>query len=334
LQILAVKPYKMEKPKISLLLYTYNRADIVVKAIDSILNQTYRDFELVLINNGSTDNTHEVLEKYRDHEKVRVIHVAKNLGSTGGMNFALDQIQGEWFATLGDDDVLVENAFETMMQVLVDVDPTINAITSNAISTSSDEFTGKGLYEDQYLPLEKIILKTTGDFFAITKTALLGDHRLNEDLPGDCNVLWYKIDDKAKRYYIHKGLKIYNNDTGENESTRRNSINYANRIKLYKELLKEDFYWSKIKQYNKKQYLARCLRGMYFLKATGDTKGMRVYYDMLRNADPDFKSTLFSKILIAIPDNILKYLYQSVGNSKLAGLFFRVLVKRYTLIGQ
>jgi glycosyltransferase involved in cell wall biosynthesis len=63
----------MEKPKISLLLYTYNRADIVVKAIDSILNQTYRDFELVLINNGSTDNTHEVLEKYRDHEKVRVM---------------------------------------------------------------------------------------------------------------------------------------------------------------------------------------------------------------------------------------------------------------------
>ena len=116
---------EQKHPKISLLIFTYNRAHLVEKAINSVLNQTYRDFELVLVNNGSTDNTREVLEKYANHKNARVIHVEKNLGSNGGFNFALDQIRGEWWGQMGDDDRLYEYALETMMNVLDEVVPSI-----------------------------------------------------------------------------------------------------------------------------------------------------------------------------------------------------------------
>lgn len=322
------------KPKISLLIYTYNRAHLIEESIHSVLNQTYRDFELVLVNNGSTDHTRDVLDKYASHEKVRVIHVEQNLGSAGGMNFAFDNIGGEWFAQMGDDDLLLPNCFERMMRVLTEIDPTVTAITCNAMSSIDRSFTGTGFDHNQYMPLEKIILQGNGDFFAITQTKLLGDKRLNPDLPGDANVLWYQIDAIANRYYIHEALMIYNDAIGENESTVHSSINAGIRIKRYQELLKEDFYWGVMKKYNPKQFHARCLRGMYFMRAAKNMADMNRYKEMLNSSEPGFKSRLLANCILAIPASLLSKLYELSGKSFLSEGLFRVFFKKHSLIGQ
>ncbi|MEM8886815.1 MAG: glycosyltransferase family 2 protein [Bacteroidota bacterium] len=322
------------KPKISLLIYTYNRAHLIEESIHSVLNQSYRDFELVLVNNGSTDNTRQVLDKYAEHEKVRVIHVEKNLGSAGGMNFAFDNIGGEWFAQMGDDDLLLPNCFERMMRVLTEVDPTVTAITCNAMSSIDRSLTGTGFDHDQYMPLEKIILQGNGDFFAITRTELLGEKRLNPELPGDANVLWYQIDAIANRYYIHEALMIYNDAIGANESTVHSSVNAGIRIKRYQELLKEDFYWEVMKQYNLKQYHARCLRGMYFMRAAGNMDAMNRYKAMLLSSGPGLKSRIFASCILAIPSSFLSKLYEFSGKSVFSEGLFRIFFKKHSLIGQ
>ena len=51
-------------PKITVIMPTYNRADLISKSIESVLNQTYKDFEFLILDDGSTDNTQEVVEKY------------------------------------------------------------------------------------------------------------------------------------------------------------------------------------------------------------------------------------------------------------------------------
>ena len=56
------------KPTVSVVMLTYKRAGIVSKAIDSVLNQTYKDFEFIILNDGSPDNTDEIINKYKDKE--------------------------------------------------------------------------------------------------------------------------------------------------------------------------------------------------------------------------------------------------------------------------
>ncbi len=320
-------------PRICLLIYTYNRANIVVNAIESVLNQTCRNFELVLINNGSTDNSAEVLERYRKYDNVRIIHLKDNLGSVGGINYAFDQINGEWFGVLGDDDLLMENAFEEMMRVVDEIDPSINAVTCNGLSTATGKFAGKGLDKDQYLPIETIIQKTSGDFFGLTKTELLGGFRLNEKLIGDANTLWYKIDVKAKRYYIHKALMVYNDRQGNTETSRlKNTEDVGIRVKRYKELLKEEEYWEIVKKYNRKRFQARCLRGMFFMKIVGDKMGFNRYKSMLYSSVPPLKNKAISCFISLLPSMLLSKLYQSANTSTPLNFAFRLFFKKYSTI--
>ncbi len=320
-----------KRPKISILIWTYNRADLVERSIKSVLNQTYSDFELVLINNGSQDNTKEVLKKYEGHEKIRVLHLEKNRGDLGGMNYALDQIQGEWFTTLGDDDEIVENAFELLLEP-TKRDPEINAVTGNSIDTSTKSFAGFGLEKDQYVPIELMVGKVSGEFFGITKTELLGDIRIREDLPGEDNVFWHQIDTKAKRYYIHKALKVWYTDHGSTESSRINSGDSKFRAQLYKKLLEERFYWELLRKYNNRQYMARCLRGLLFLTMNGYKEGARQYSQMLLKANLNWKYRLLSGITKILPSGIINQLYLLASNNSYLRGISGLLFKKYSKI--
>ena len=103
-------------PKISLILPTYNRATLLPRAIDSILNQTYPDFELIVINDGSADKTQEILEEYAAKDKrIKVINHEKNKGLVAGLNEGLEQAKGEYIARMDDDDVSYPERFEKQL---------------------------------------------------------------------------------------------------------------------------------------------------------------------------------------------------------------------------
>lgn len=89
---------------ISVILLTYNREKLVGRAIRSVLAQTFPDFELILVDNGSTDNSGAVCEEYQKADgRVRVIHTEKgNIGS--GRNAGLALAQGEYIVFVDDDD--------------------------------------------------------------------------------------------------------------------------------------------------------------------------------------------------------------------------------------
>ena len=89
---------------ISVLMLTYNREALVGRAIESILAQTYRDFEFIIVDNGSTDRSGAVAEEYAARDsRIRVIHRARgNIGA--GRNTALDAARGEYRTFIDDDD--------------------------------------------------------------------------------------------------------------------------------------------------------------------------------------------------------------------------------------
>jgi glycosyltransferase involved in cell wall biosynthesis len=91
-------------PRVSALIPTYNRADHVEGAIQTVLGQTYDDIEAVVVNDGSTDDTDVVLDGYADDPRVVVRHNHRNRGIAYSFNRAAEAASGELLCILGDDD--------------------------------------------------------------------------------------------------------------------------------------------------------------------------------------------------------------------------------------
>ncbi len=122
-------------PLVSVVIPTYNRPDFVCEAIDSVLAQNYTNFEIVVVNDGSKDNTAEVLKKYS--EPVRVIN-KENGGLASARNRGIEESRGELIAFLDDDDRWLPNKLE--VQVPEFLDPEVCLVHSAA--RFFDESTG------------------------------------------------------------------------------------------------------------------------------------------------------------------------------------------------
>ena len=96
-------------PRVTILIPTYNRADLLPQAVASALSQTFTDFELLILDDASTDNTREVAEVFLKDPRVRLINHPQNIGITANRNYGLSIAKGEYLAMLDCDDVWISN---------------------------------------------------------------------------------------------------------------------------------------------------------------------------------------------------------------------------------
>ncbi|MFA9229779.1 MAG: glycosyltransferase family 2 protein [Microgenomates group bacterium] len=92
-------------PRVSVILPTYNRETLVARAIDSVLAQTFTDFELIVVDDCSTDGTRAILEQYRNRPQVRLVLSAVNRGGGGARNLGIEQARGDLIAFQDSDDI-------------------------------------------------------------------------------------------------------------------------------------------------------------------------------------------------------------------------------------
>lgn len=111
-------------PKVSVIISTYNRHHYVCEAIDSVLTQTFKDFEIILVDDGSKDNTKEVLERYSS--SIRYVY-QKNKGRAEARNTGIKIAQGEYIAFLDDDDIWLPNKLEKQV-IFLDSNPDIGLV--------------------------------------------------------------------------------------------------------------------------------------------------------------------------------------------------------------
>jgi len=129
-------------PKVSVIIPTYNYGQYIEKAIDSVLAQTYQDFEIIVVDDGSTDNTRAILEtKYKD--KVKYIF-QENKGAAAARNRAVKEAKGEYLSFLDADDTFFPDNLQKKIKVLEE-NPTAGMVYSdgyyimgNSIRKSSD----------------------------------------------------------------------------------------------------------------------------------------------------------------------------------------------------
>ena len=110
-------PNNIKMPKVTVLMSVYNGEKHLREAIDSILNQTFGDFEFLIINDGSTDRTADILQSYQD-SRIKIIHNEKNIGLTKSLNKGLKLAKGEYLARMDADDISYPNRLEVQYEYM------------------------------------------------------------------------------------------------------------------------------------------------------------------------------------------------------------------------
>lgn len=164
-------------PKVSIIIPAYNCAEFIGRTIDSVLSQTYKDYEIIIVNDGSTDETEQAvsgyLKKYSD--TIRYF-VQENGGSAKARNKAIAHSRGQYIAFLDSDDLWRADKLEKQMSI-INENPGVNFIFSNAkLISHSGEDTGKSyinsgvdalrkyslfdqLLLKDYIPFSSVLLK-------------------------------------------------------------------------------------------------------------------------------------------------------------------------------
>lgn len=106
----------MNTPKISVIIPVYNTESYVGEAINSVQQQTFQDFEIIVINDGSTDRSLEIINGIAETDKRIQVYTQGNLGVSAARNKGLEHVKGEFIYCLDSDDLLESNAFELCFQ--------------------------------------------------------------------------------------------------------------------------------------------------------------------------------------------------------------------------
>jgi glycosyltransferase involved in cell wall biosynthesis len=115
-------------PAVSVIIPTFNRSKLVVNAVESVLCQTYRDYELIVVDDGSTDNTAEALMPYMD--RIRYVYQA-NLGTSAAKNKGIQVATGKWISVLDSDDLWLPIKLETQLNVVATLGKDFGACFTN-----------------------------------------------------------------------------------------------------------------------------------------------------------------------------------------------------------
>jgi glycosyltransferase involved in cell wall biosynthesis len=103
-------------PKVSVIIPTKNRADYLSSAIQSVLDQTFGDFEIIVVDGASTDNTREVIDKF-DDQRIRYIREKKDKGASASRNIGIKHSRGRFIAFLDDDDRWMPSKLEKQLDL-------------------------------------------------------------------------------------------------------------------------------------------------------------------------------------------------------------------------
>jgi glycosyltransferase involved in cell wall biosynthesis len=123
-------------PLVSVIVPSYNTAQYVPQAVDSILNQTYRNLEVHVVDDGSTDNTREVMRAYANDPRV-IYHHQKNRGEAGARNTGIRAAKGELIALCDADDLWVPRKLEVQVPCFRDR-PEVGIVYTNTVQVDSN----------------------------------------------------------------------------------------------------------------------------------------------------------------------------------------------------
>ena len=245
----------MGNVKVSLILPVYNSERFLNKCLDSVIRQTLKNIEVLIVNDGSTDESPAIIKYYAEKYPFITVINQENAGQALARNRALQIAQGEYCAFVDSDDYMEEKMLEILYQAAVaskadvvicnwkEVDEHGQCLMHN----EHEEFHRKTLTKDEVIKEFLMNKKQLIEGFSwnkLIKRSIFADYQIQyprmkyEDIP-----TMFKVLMKAKSYfYVNDSLYYYVQHQGSTVHVRNKATaqGYLNAIKMIKEILKEE----------------------------------------------------------------------------------------------
>ncbi len=144
--------YFLKKPYFSIIVCSYNYGHFLEQTVESVLNSTFKNYELIIVNDGSTDNTSEILKKYQNHPKITIIE-HKNMGLSLSRNKAMQLAKGKYFWFVDADDWIDKKALSALYKKTKDTELDMVSFYTSMVSANGT-FLGLNPYDRLPYPLE------------------------------------------------------------------------------------------------------------------------------------------------------------------------------------
>jgi len=229
----------MTQPLVTVYITNFNYGKYIKQAIESLLNQTLQNFELIIIDDGSTDNSKEIIETYASNNKIQIIY-QQNKGLNITNNVALKIASGKYIMRLDADDYLENNALQVMSEIL-EADETLGLVFPDYYLVDED---GNILHTEQRHSFEKDVTlldsPAHGACTMIRKSFLQTLGGYDEQFKcQDGYDLWVRFTAKYKVTNVNKTLFFYRKH-GSNLTTNEDKI-LATRIAIKEKFIFQNF---------------------------------------------------------------------------------------------
>jgi len=131
-------------PRISIVILTFNSIEFIKSCLDSIFNQDYQDFEIIIVDNGSRDGTSDFIRK--EYPWVILIENKQNLGACRARNQGIKESRGEWILTLDCDIVLKKDFLFRLLNVIKDLSPQSGMIQPKILNVDRETIYSTGIF--------------------------------------------------------------------------------------------------------------------------------------------------------------------------------------------
>ena len=226
--------------KVSVLMSAYNAENFVERTILSVLNQSYRDFDFIIVENGSTDKTREIIKKFSD-PRIILIELEKNIGLSGAMNLGLQKANTKWIAHQDADDLWYPEKLEHQLAFL-DKHPDYCAlatwidyvdINDKKIGESREPFTSWEAVEEKYKKNKAVVFNHSSMVFDRDIALAVGGYH-SQFWPAEDADLWNRMLESGKKMMIlPEALTCYRIFDGGNSITKLRQMNKMFRYVKY-----------------------------------------------------------------------------------------------------
>lgn len=295
---------------ISVIIPVYNSEKYLDKSISSVLNQTYENFELLLIDDGSTDSSYEICKKWSETDCRIKVFSQKNAGPGSARNLGLDMSKGNYIFFLDSDDYILPTCFEKLINQMTD-DIDVVACDYHDVSEDGKIFpkpstytyeSGIRLTEDAIYDLFAVRIYARVVWGKLYKRYLWDDIRFNDLSYSEDTHALFQIFEKVKKIYlVDEILYFYVHIPG--------SISHQFDLNKYNDLLQTLFYlhtkaiekYPACKQYSGQKYLANAyylLKKYQQLKMKPEALDLIEKMQFVRNTSLKESKRLSHKLLV------------------------------------
>ena len=233
-------------PLVTIVVPTFNRVVLLRRLIESLRQQTYRNLEILVINNGCVDDTRGYLEKLKSEEcRLTTFEFNKNTGSPMACyNKGIELSNGEYICFIYDDDTLFPDAIEFFVEQAVSKN--LSWVVGNCLDSRTQKYTFFGPNDNGEITFDDIIYERyTGEAWALLKKNIFDGVRFDEAMYGGESSVWLQLYRKTPATYFHRPVRVYYTQHGGNITGARAILANIRKVlyteQRYLELFYKDF---------------------------------------------------------------------------------------------